>query len=233
MWLWTKKPTHAWLCRKPLFCTCTLRLGTSCSPTHSPTEGTEAGGWRSLCASVPALLGGLLPAAPGCKCSFKQVGETPEEALSFSAAPLQQPRCSAACPQPETGAARAPLPSLSRASCWARPLAPRPDQPAPSPAGLRLGFPERGFPAVQAGCEPQHRHGQHREFPDSYRSRQVFAQACTSPHKPHLPGWAPCLSWAPFCAGRLGAAPLLQADERDGGREKPCPRRCLLSLPVS
>lgn len=49
--------------------------------------------------------------------------------------------------------------------------------------------------------------------PRQPQTRHVFAQTRANP----LPGAGACLSKAPFCAGRLGAAPLLQGTERGHG----------------
>lgn len=77
-----------------------------------PRACTQAEGLRPLL--VPSFCRGLLSRAPQCKGSFKHRGGKQQEELSFFPVPLRKPRCKAACPQPETGAARAPCPAMPR-----------------------------------------------------------------------------------------------------------------------
>lgn len=87
-----QKPTCARLQRgamhqeTPSFACAPQDLGTHHGPAH-----TQAGVGRLLCASVTALLRGLLSTAPECKHSFNKGGERPEEELSFFPSPCRSP----------------------------------------------------------------------------------------------------------------------------------------------
>lgn len=155
-----------------------------------------------------------------------------EEELSFFPVPLQKLLCITACLQPETGAARASLPGWAKALPTDKAQPPSPLQGAGSACSkpvlqvCRWGFLMRWILPVQAGCDLEPMRGQcsSRQGPQAATNSHVFAQARANP----FPGAGACLSKSLFCAGRLGAVPLLQANEGAGDREGPL----LLPLPA-
>jgi len=173
--------------------------------------------------------------------------------LNFFPVPLQKPRCDAACPQPETGAARAPLPGQAEApqpirlglppSCRVRisPLRSR-------ATGLTPGVPTRWVLPVQAGCDPEPTPGQRSGAwgsPVSHKPGHAFAQACASPFpwgsrhaRAGLPfllaGWGLLLSFRQMRQMRLEAErglPPLPLQSRSLQPGQPCSRRCARAKP--
>lgn len=82
---------------------------TSWSCTQPPAATPSEDGAQPLCALVLALLDGLLPTSPECNHSFNR-GGIKLLSCSPAEAPLHH-----SCLQPETGAARASLPSWAEA----------------------------------------------------------------------------------------------------------------------
>lgn len=89
-----------------------------------------------------------------------------EEELSFFPVPLQKLLCITACLQPETGAARASLPSWAKALPTDKAQPPSPLQGAGSACSkpvlqvCRWGFLMRWILPVQAGCDLEPMRGQ-------------------------------------------------------------------------
>lgn len=143
---------------------------TSWSCTQPPAATPSEDGAQPLCALVLALLDGLLPTSPECNHSFNR-GGIKLLSCSPAEAPLHH-----SCLQPETGAARASLPSWAEALQLIRLSLPHHgrqwDQSVPNPC-YRSGFLMRWILPVQAGCDPEPLRGQ--------SAAQRGPQAATNP----------------------------------------------------
>lgn len=160
-------------------------------------------------------------------------GKRPEEELSFFPVPPQKPHCNAACPQPETGAARAPLPSQAEARQPIRLGLPHrcrvQDQPVPNPC--HRSDAEASNEVGSCLCRQAVARGPCEVSTAAQRGPQVATNpdACLHRHvQAPFPGAALMPERGSLLCWQVGGC----SPPSGRGREGPCPQSCPLPLPL-